>query len=255
MDYDAELRLLNEVLRDACDIHHDDRVLDIGCGTGQTTRDAARIAKAGSALGVDTSASMIARARELAAAEALRNVTFERADAQVHRFPSEQFDIVISRFGTMFFGDPIAAFSNIRRALRPEGRLLMMVWQDHESNEWSVSIQRCFALDASAPISSPGQPDPFSLADRSTVERILSAAGFARPTFTDVHEPVYYGEDVTAAFGWVRGFLFTQDMLRRLDVASAERALESLRKTLAAHDNGQGVWFDSRAWIITASRG
>ena len=145
MDYDAELSLHNQALRRACDISRHDRVLDIGCGAGQTTREAARTAAAGSAVGVDISAAMIARARVLTDAEGLRNVRFEQADAQVHRFPSEHFDIAISRFGTMFFADPVAAFSNIRRALRPAGRLVMMVWQGHEANEWSVAIQQSLA--------------------------------------------------------------------------------------------------------------
>ncbi len=141
-DYDAELRLHNEVLRGACRIQRHEHVLDIGCGTGQTTRDAGRMAPAGSALGVDISASAIERARELARAERLPNVTFDQGDAQVHHFLPEHFDLAFSRFGTMFFDDPIAAFANIGRALRPAGRLLMMVWQRHEVNEWSVSIER-----------------------------------------------------------------------------------------------------------------
>ena len=253
MDYDAELRLHNEVLRKACAILAQEHVLDIGCGTGQTTRDAARAARSGNALGIDTSSAMIARARELAAAEGVTNVRFAHDDAQAHRFTPRSFDVAISRFGTMFFADPIAAFSNICRALRSEGRLVMMVWQDHEANEWSVSIQRGLAGRDSAPIVFPGGHDPFSLADPTTVERILSAAGFAETTFTDVREPVYYGEDVAAALDWVRGFSHIQDMLQRLDAAAAERALERLRETLAAHDRGPGVWFDSRAWIVTAS--
>ena len=84
----------------------------------------------------------IERARELARAEGLRNVTFEQADAQVHRFPRERFDLAISRFGTMFFADPVAAFANIGRALRPAGRLVMMVWQAHDRNEWDVAIRQ-----------------------------------------------------------------------------------------------------------------
>ena len=252
MNYDAELRLHNEVLRVACDIGRYDRVLDIGCGAGQTTRDAARIAAAGSAVGVDISAAMIAQARALTDAEGLRNVRFEQADAQVHHFSSEHFDVVISRFGTMFFADPIAAFSNISRTLRSEGRLVMMVWQDHEANEWSVSIQQGLAGRDSAPMAEG--PGPFSLADPTTVERILNAAGFAGTTFTDVHEPVYYGEDIAAALNWVSGFSYTQDMLQRLDAPSAERALGRLRESLAAHESTSGVWFDSRAWIVTASR-
>ena len=132
-DYDAELRRHNEVLRLAVGVQLDDHVLDIGCGTGLTTREAARAAPAGSALGVDVSAPAIERARELARAEGLHNVTFEQADAQVHRFPQDRFDLAISRFGTMFFDDPVAAFANIRRALRPTGRLTMMVWQARDT--------------------------------------------------------------------------------------------------------------------------
>jgi ubiquinone/menaquinone biosynthesis C-methylase UbiE len=137
--YDAELRRHNQVLRRACGVRLHDHVLDIGCGTGQTTREAARTAQAGSALGVDISAPAIAHARELAWAEGLRNVAFECANAQVHRFPQEHFDLAISRFGTMFFDDPVATLTNIRRALRPAGRLVMMVWQSHERNEWDVA--------------------------------------------------------------------------------------------------------------------
>ena len=132
MDYDAELRLLNQALRLAYGIERHDRVLDVGCGTGQTTREAARMAVEGSVLGIDLSAVAIDRARELARAKGIRNVTFLRADAQAYPFPSERFDLVVSRFGTMFFRDPVAAFANVGRALRRAGRLAMMVWQGHE---------------------------------------------------------------------------------------------------------------------------
>jgi ubiquinone/menaquinone biosynthesis C-methylase UbiE len=143
--YDAELRRHNQVLRRACGVQPNDHVLDIGCGTGQTTRQAARTAQAGSALGVDISAPAIERARELARAAGLDNITFEHANAQDHRFSPERFDLAISRFGTMFFDDPVAAFANIRRALRPAGRLVMMVWQPHERNEWDVAIHQSLA--------------------------------------------------------------------------------------------------------------
>jgi ubiquinone/menaquinone biosynthesis C-methylase UbiE len=254
VDYDAELRLHNEVLRRACRVRRHDHVLDIGCGTGQTTRQAARMATAGSALGVDLSAQMIDRAREIAQAEGLRNVIFERADAQVHPFPPEQFDLAISRFGTMFFDDPVAAFANIGRALRPAGRLVMLVWQDHERNQWDVAIHRSLEGSGEPVAVAPTGPDPFSLADPTTVEGILDAAGFADVTFTDVQQPVYYGADVAAALDWVRGFTCTNDALKRLDPLAAERVLERLREMLAAHASGDGIWFDSRAWIVTAHR-
>jgi len=252
--YDAELRRHNEVLRRACGIQVRDRVLDIGCGAGQTTRQAARTARAGSALGVDVSAPAIERARELARAEGLRNVSFERADAQACRFPQERFDLAISRFGTMFFDDPAAAFANIGRALRPAGRLAMMVWQARERNEWDVAIcQSLGGPQAPATIASGG-PDPFSLADPSAVTEILEAAGFAGVAFTDVREPVYYGPDVAAALDWVRGFTCTSEVLKRLDPAAAAHAVGRLREALAAHTSDDGVWFNSRAWIVTAQR-
>jgi ubiquinone/menaquinone biosynthesis C-methylase UbiE len=252
--YDAELRRHNEVLRRACGVQLHDHVLDIGCGTGRTTRQAARTAQAGSALGVDISAPAIERARELARAAGLDNITFEHADAQDHRFPQERFDLAISRFGTMFFDDPGAAFANIRRALRPAARLVMMVWQAQDRNEWDVVIHQSLGA-AEKPVAGASEaPDPFSLADPPTVTEILEAAGFISVTFTDVHEPVYYGPDMTAALDWVRGFTCTSEVLKRLDPAAAARALGRLREALAAHLSDDGVWFNSRAWIVTARR-
>ena len=251
VDYDAELRLHNQMLCRAYDIRPDDHVLDVGCGAGQTTRDAARLAVAGHVVGIDVSAPMIERARRLTQAAGLDNVTFEHADAEAQHFPAECFDVVISRFGTMFFRDPVAAFTNIARATRPDGRLVMMVWQEHERNEWSVSIQRAVAGLPTAP---SGTLDPFSLADPATTERVLDRAGFGAVTFKDVHAPVYYGPDVAAALEWVCGFSCVRDALQRLDAASSESTRQQLRETLGAHAGAEGVWFDSRAWIVTARR-
>jgi SAM-dependent methyltransferase len=205
-------------------------------------------------VGVDVSPSMIERARRLTEAAGLHNVSFAHADAESHHFPPEHFDVAISRFGTMFFGDPVAAFTNIARAIRRDGRLVMMVWQAHHRNEWSVSIQR--ALEGIADISDAarGAPDPFSLANPTTTEQLLDSAGFGEATFTDVHEPVYYGPHVAAALEWVCGFSCVSEVLRRLDDASTARAREQLGQTLGAHSGQDGVWFDSRAWIVTARR-
>jgi SAM-dependent methyltransferase len=197
---------------------------------------------------------MIDRARELTKAEGLHNVTFVHADAQVHPFPPERFDVAISRFGTMFFRDPVAAFANIARALRSAGRLVMMVWQAHERNEWSVEIEQSLAGEEGALPPAPETLDPFSLAEPGTVVRILEGAGFADVTFTEVHEPVYYGPDAARALEWVRGFASTNEVLRSLKPASAKRSLERLRETLAAHAGADGIWFDSRAWIVAARR-
>ena len=250
--YDAELRRHNQALHRISGVQRHDHVLDIGCGTGQTTRQAARTAQAGSALGVDISAPAVKRARELAQTEGLHNVTFEHANAQVHRFPQERFDLVISRFGTMFFEDPVAAFANIGRAMRPAGRLVMMVWQAPERNEWDVTIRQSIAGSGGPAAAASAGPDPFSLADPPTVEEILGAAGFADIAFTGVHEPVYYGPDVAAALDWIRAFACTSEALKRLDPAAAARAVGRLREALALHLSDDGVWFNSSAWIVTA---
>lgn len=242
VDYDTELQLHNRAFRRACAILAHERVLDIGCGAGRTTRDAARDAAAGSAVGIDTSAPMIDRANELAAAEGVRNVRFERGDAQSHPLPPRGFDVAISRFGTMFFADPPAAFRNIRSALADDGRLVMMVWQALEANEWSLAIQGDGAQSSAA----------FSLADPAAVERLLDAAGFADAAFQDVHEPVYYGDSVEAALEWIGQFQATREAFRSLDAAAAERERMRLRGIVAQHLRDDGVWFDSRAWIVSA---
>ena len=123
-------------------------------GPGRRLETPLARAQTGSALGVDVSAPAIKRARELANAEGLRNVTFEQADAEFHSFPQDRFDLAISRFGTMFFDDPVDAFANIRRALRPAGRLTMMVWQARELNEWAVAIDQALGADE-GPVAPP----------------------------------------------------------------------------------------------------
>ncbi|MFD9438318.1 class I SAM-dependent methyltransferase [Streptomyces sp. NPDC060006] len=249
-DYDAELRLHNELFRAAARVGSRDRVLDIGCGTGRSTREAARAAADGSAVGLDLSEPMLERARRLSDDQGLTNITFQQADAQVHALPPERFDLCISRFGTMFFADPVAAFTNVGRALRPAGRLVMLVWQERDRNEWATAIRRTLTAASAVPHGS----DAFSLADPAVTEGVLTAAGFADVTFTDVHEPVYYGPDSATAFDAVLRLWEVRELLATLDTAAAEQARARLRTTLDAHTTDGGVYFDSRAWIVTAHR-
>lgn len=245
--YDAELQRYHERRRAVIDVDPGEGVLDIGCGTGQTTREVARAAVAGSAVGVDISARLLARARRLSAQEGLHNVTFVQADAQVHPFPPRHFTLGISRFGTMFFTDPVAAFTNIGRALSPGALLVQMVWQDRECQEWDTVLCQALADGRAQP-----DPDPFSLADPAMVNAVLTAAGFDKVTITDVREPIYYGPDADAACNAALRLQMTRELLARLDAKQTERALQRLHASLAARDTGGGVWFDSRAWIITA---
>jgi hypothetical protein len=121
-----------------------------------------------------------------------------------------------------------------------------------DRNEWDGVIRRCLAGAGELP--APTGPDPFSLADLPAAQRVMQAAGFASVTFTHVAQPVYYGPDVAAALDWVSGFACTAEAIRRLDPAAAAQALQRLRQALATHLTDDGVWFDSRAWIITAVR-
>jgi len=257
--YDAELRRHNEHLRSAAAVQPGDRVLDIGCGAGQSTRQAARAAGDGSALGVDVSAPMLERARQLSADEGLRNVSFEQADAATHPFPAAHFDLGISRFGTMFFADPVAAFTNIGRALRPGARLAMLVWQSSDRNEWATVIDRALRTGppATQPVDPPGpapRPPAFSLADPAVAQGVLADAGFIEVALTDVHEPVFYGPDAETAYDAVAILWQVERLLADLDPETAARATRQLRATIADHDTGDGVLFDSRAWIVTAVR-
>jgi len=248
-DFDFELRAYQERLRAATGIGPGDHVLDIGCGAGQSTRDAARAAAPGRVTGIDVSEPALERTRRVAIAEHLDNVTFEHGNVQAHPFAPGHYDVAISRFGVMFFSDPPAAFGNIARALRVDARVVFLVWQSHERNEWATAIAAALS----------GQPRPakaadaFSLGDRAETTRVLEGAGFGDVRFSEVREPVYYGRDIDAAMEWVRGF--TRDTLARLSPEDAARAVERLRATIAAHDAGdEGVVFDSRAWLVTARR-
>jgi SAM-dependent methyltransferase len=248
--YDAELRAHHEHLRGAYGISPGDAVLDIGCGTGLTTRDAARAASPGRVVGVDVSERMLQRARQLTAAARLANVQYELGDAQVHRFEPACFDVAISRFGTMFFTDPVAAFANIAHALRAEGRLVLLVWQRPERNEWARAIADALG-DAAQP--TPPGADPFSLGDAEATARILESAGFDDVRCEEVDEPVFYGDDVDAALAVVTGFQSTSAALASLSAGEAARTVERLREMLAAHySHEHGVALDSRSWLITA---
>jgi ubiquinone/menaquinone biosynthesis C-methylase UbiE len=251
-DYDAELRLYNEHFRVAAAVRRQDRVLDVGCGTGRTTRDAARAAVTGSVLGVDISERMLEHARRVSDDERLVNVTYLRADAGVHHFPPASFDLCISRFGTMFFTDPVAAITNIRRALHPGGRLVLLVWQDRDRNEWAHVIHHALT-GTTTPTSPATDPSAFSLGDQATTKRILATVGFTDVSLTAIQEPIYYGPDTDTAYSNVLRLQEPRALLAALGPAAAEQARNRLRATLAAHDTGTGVSFDSSAWIVTAS--
>jgi SAM-dependent methyltransferase len=251
--YDAAVRGHQARLTEAAAIAPGEDVLDVGCGNGESTRSAARAAGDGRVLGVDLSSPMLARARELATAEGLTNVSFEQADVQVHPFAPASFDVVISRFGAMFFADPAAAFANLATAVRPGGRLAMVVWQAMTENEWVGDVMGAMAIGRPLPTPA-GAPGPFALAEPETVARILTAAGFDDAVFEAANEPFVLGTDAADAFEHMSTGGMARGMLQGLDDADRTRALDALRATMEAHDTGDGVVFGSATWIITARR-
>jgi SAM-dependent methyltransferase len=250
--FDRSMAALHNPFMAAANLGRFDHVLDIGCGTGQTTRDAASAASSGSALGVDLSMRMIDHARTVAARQGLANVSFEQCDAQIHPFKDECFDVAISRTGAMFFGDPVAAFTNVARALRRGGRLVLLTWQGLEGNEWIRELSTAMAAGRELPIPQATGPGPFSLSDPQRVRAVLSAAGFTDIQLEPRSDAMWFGDDAENAQQFVLGLLGW--MLSGLDDQARQLAIENLRTTLAAHDSGHGVLLGSATWTILANR-
>ena len=191
--HDRMLSPLGDHVLAAAALSPGDDVLDVGCGCGSTTLAAARAVGHGAVVGVDLSAPMLAQARANAASWGLANVSFQEADAQVRRF-GRAFDAVISRFGVMFFADPVAAFANLRAAARPAGRLAFVCWQPLEANEWLTVPQAAMAEHVLPPEpAEPAAPGMFALADPARVRQVLGDAGWREVTVTSKVTPILVG--------------------------------------------------------------
>lgn len=241
-------------LAGACGVGSGDEVLDVGCGTGQSTRELGRLAAPGAVVGVDLSGRMLDEARARAAAEGLANVRFEQADAQVHPFGQASFDRVVSSFGAMFFADRAAAFANLARAVRPGGTLAMLAWRELGENEWLLAFRDALAAGRDLPVPPAGAPGPFGLADRDAAASAIAGAGFTDVAFTPVDEPVELGRDADDAYAFARTMGIVKGLTQDLDDSARQEVLEGLHAMLAAHQTGAGVLFDSAAWLITARR-
>jgi SAM-dependent methyltransferase len=252
--YNAAVAGYQRQLQAVAAVRAGESVLDIGCGCGESAREAARRAAPGVVLGVDLSEQMIARARQRAAAEGVANVRFECVDAQTHPFPSTAFQVAISRFGATFFADPVVAFANIRRALAPGGRLVLVNWQELARNEWLVSIRSALAVGRALSDPPVGAVGPFGLADPQATGDILAAAGFAGIEVTGVCEPVWLGADPADAEAYLHGLGFVRGLLDGLDPAGQARARDRLVADLAAHHDAEGVRYGSAAWLVATHR-
>ncbi|MEU3145216.1 class I SAM-dependent methyltransferase [Streptomyces sp. NPDC006999] len=258
--YDALNDPANTPLLDAVRLRATDRVLDVGCGNGRLTRLAARTAA--HVLGVDLSAPMLDRARASAAEEHLENVTFLRADAQVHAFGDAVFDAALSRFGVMFFADPVAAFANIGRSLRPGGRLAFVCPQSFGRMDQSVVFAAVAGQVPLPDLSQETETGPASFADSARTTRVLRDAGFDAVTAESVELPQRWGEDAQDAADFLFGWGPMRHWLRDAAPEAVDRARRAAADAFRAYEvkdadetggTAGGVRLMARHWLMTAT--
>jgi SAM-dependent methyltransferase len=235
-----------------------DRVLDVGCGFGDTTQRLAElVGKDGSALGVDVSVPFIETARKEAEEAGAENVRFQVADVQTLELPPE-FDYAYSRMGIMFFANPVAALRNVRRALVPGGRLTAVVWRRKLDNEW---VRRAEEIvdeylehpeESDEPTCGPG---PFSMANADTVSEQLTIAGFEEVTLRRCDLPMKVGKDLDQAVEFGMALGPAGEILRlwgdRVDEIRPEIAAK-VRAAIADFEGPDGVHAPASTWIVTA---
>jgi SAM-dependent methyltransferase len=231
-----------------------ERIIDVGCGCGSTSIAlAGRVAPTGFVLGIDISGPMLARARQLAPKGA--PVEFVQADATVFPFDPESFDVVASRFGVMFFADPVLSFANLRKALRPSGRLAFACWREPRENPWMMApLQAIYQHVPKLPPQGPEDPGPFAFASEERVHRILSDAGYASIAM----EPVDLSFDIAIGRGLdaaVQAAMQIGPGSRALDghpQETREAAAKSVKEMLTPYVRGDSVPLQGSIWIVTA---
>ncbi|MGA8712430.1 MAG: methyltransferase domain-containing protein [Roseiarcus sp.] len=251
---DEVLKPVSDQLIATADPKPGERVIDVGCGCGATTIEfAQRVAPGGEVLGLDISEPMLARALERA--EPGLPARFALADATVHQMAPNWADLVVSRFGVMFFADPALSLANIRRGLRPGGRLAFVCWREARQNSWMITPLREAAKHAPPlPEMGPEEPGPFAFADDARVRRILSEAGYADIVVAphDLDLDIAIGRGLDSA---VEGALAIGPTSRILDGQSAAvraAAAADIRAALAARMVGDSVPLGAAIWIVTA---
>ena len=256
--YDRMLAPFTDQIMVAASVSAHDAVLDIGCGCGATTIAAAQAAPGGEARGVDLSPQMIAAASERALDAGVGGrCRFEVADAQTADLPRSRFDVAMSRFGVMFFDDPVAAFTNIATALRPGGRLVFCCWQPLEANDWMLVPGAAAAGHVPLPDSATGTgPGPFGLADPTQLQAILSAAGFEAIEVEPFSTPMLLGGggtlDETVDFLVASGS--GRALLDPAAPAARRAAITAVRHALAPLVDDDGIRLGASAWVVTAHR-
>ena len=252
---DILLEPVSNILIDRANAKAGERIVDVGCGCGATSLAfAQKVGPTGRVLGIDISAPMLVRARQIAPAGL--PVDFVLADATVYPFEPASFDLLFSRFGVMFFADPALSFANMRKALRLSGRLAFACWREPRENPWMMTpLQAVYQHVPKMPPQGPEDPGPFAFASEARVQRILSEAGFSKIAM----EPCGLTLDIAIGRG------LEAAVESALEIGPASRALEgqpldlraaaknSVREVLTPFASGSAVPLPGSIWIVTAN--
>lgn len=254
---DIVLGPVSEVLIDRAAVKAGQSVIDVGCGCGATSFDLLnKVGPAGHVRGIDISEPMLGRAKELTPPGA--PVEFTLADATVYPFVPGSADILFSRFGVMFFAQPSDSFANMRKALRPDGRLVFACWRTPRDNPWMmVGLQEAYKHVPKLPEVKPEDPGPFSFASEERVRRILGDAGFTGIELerVDLSLDIATGRGLDAAIETVLAIGPTSRALENQPPDKIEAATRSIRTLLATHQKGNAVPLGGSIWIVTARNG
>lgn len=253
--YDTMLAPLGERVLDACGLRAGQRVLDVGCGCGALTIAAAQaMGSDAHVTGADIARPLLDVARRRAAAAQLTNVEFVECDVQTAKIAGP-VDTIISRFGVMFFADPVAAFANLRGQATPGGRLSFVCWRPLVENEWAMvpvlAVMPHLGIPESPP---PDAPGPFAFGDADRIRGVLGAAGWRAVTIDALDIPINVGGAGTAAeaVAYYRADAFGRALFTTDDTGKAELAADALHAALSEHETPTGVVLGSATWLVTA---
>jgi ubiquinone/menaquinone biosynthesis C-methylase UbiE len=248
----------SEAIFPSLPVREGDRVLDVGCGFGDTAiKLAKRAGPSGVVVGIDCCDAFLEIAQKEADKSGLANLSFMRGDAEI-ALPTGEFDFVFSRFGTMFFANPVAGLRNMRRALKPGGRMVHIVWRNRGDNPW-LSMAKDVVLRF---LPAPGEdaqtcgPGPFSMSNEETVRAMMKAAGYVEIEFRRVDAPVLVGSDVADAIEFQLAIGPAGEVFREAG-AEAEEKRGQIEAALAEaidrqKKSGDGIVMDSSSWVISA---
>lgn len=248
---DASLLPMAEAALAAAQARDGEHVLDVGCGTGATSLMLAeRVGAHGSVLGVDISRPMLARARERAAGHG--NMQFIEADACVHGFAPKSIDLLFSRFGVMFFADPLAAFQNLHKAMKPAGRMAFVCWRPLSENPFAL-VPMGVALKhlPPQPAPDPTAPGPFAFGDRERVSGLLSKAGFKDVRFTPLNTTMVMARKPETAAKEAVYVGMASRLLKDAPEEVKQKVVAELTQAFAQHLGPDGVTFPAHCWVVT----